>query len=299
MKERIDVSIIILTYNTRTLTLQCLQSLSETAWGDVTKEIIVVDNASNDATVDSINKLYSDVILVRNSKNLGFAKANNIGIRRAKGRYILLLNSDTEVEKDSIPAMIAFMDSHPKAGVSTPRVLLSDGTLDPACHRGFPNPWAAFTYMSGLERLFPKSRLFSQYHLGYKTMTLAHTIDVPSGAFFLVRRVVIDQVGMLDEDYFMYGEDIDWAYRIKEKGWEIWFNPTASILHRKKQSGRAHGDAIKRMETENYFLTTMKLFYKKHYEQVYPRVITCLVYLVLDLRILILSALGIKECRFL
>ena len=229
MKERIDVSIIILTYNTRTLTLQCLQSLSETAWGDVTKEIIVVDNASNDATVDSINKLYSDVILVRNSKNLGFAKANNIGIRRAKGRYILLLNSDTEVEKDSIPAMIAFMDSHPKAGVSTPRVLLSDGTLDPACHRGFPTPWAAFTYFVGLEKIFPKSKIFGQYHLGFLPTDKIHEIDSPTGAFFMIKKKDGQKKlfeSELKDIFYEFGEEV----RFKSYVQEIQYNSKADVL---------------------------------------------------------------------
>jgi hypothetical protein len=181
------------------------------------------------------------------------------------------------------------MENHPKAGVSTCKLLLSDGSMDPACHRGFPTPWAACTYMLGFEKVFPKSHVFGQYHEGYKDMTVPHQIDCPSGAFFLVRREVIDQVGMLDEDYFMYGEDIDWAYRIKEKGWEIWFNPYASILHLKKQSGRKHeNNSIVKHANANFY-TTMKLFYKKYYEKVYPWMVTRLVYFAIDLRISVMK----------
>lgn len=289
MNGRPDVSIIILSYNTADLTLQCLRSVYKTQWGKVTKEIFVVDNASADDTVKRIKQTYPEVLVLKNAKNVGFAAGNNVGIQKANGRYILLLNSDTEVDTDAIPVMVAFMDSHPPAGVSTCRVLLPNGSLDPASHRGFPTPWASLAYMSGLERLFPKSHLFGGYHLGYMDMDAAHEIDCPSGAFFLVRREVIDSVGMLDEDFFMYGEDIDWAYRIKEKGWEIWFNPETSILHHKKQSGRAHGDKTRRIQSEKYFLTTMRLFYQKHYEKKYCRCITMLVYLAIRIKLFLLN----------
>jgi GT2 family glycosyltransferase len=141
--------------------------------------------------------------------------------------------------------------------------------------------------MSGLERLLPKSHLFGGYHLGYKDMSTAHTIDCPSGAFFLIRKEVISQVGLLDEDFFMYGEDIDWAYRIKEKGWEIWFNPSVSILHLKKQSGRSNADRTIRKKIQNYFLSTMRLFYKKHYEKKYGWFITRIVYIAIDSKTLL------------
>jgi len=288
MKPSLTLSIIIVSYNTKDLTLQCLSSIHKTTLDKKDFEVIVVDNASADGSAAAIKKAFSEVIVVSNTKNIGFSAGNNVAIRRAKGRYILLLNSDTEVKPETFQTMLAFMEKHPHIGVSTCRLVLANGFLDKASHRGFPTPWASFTYMIGLEKLFPKTRLFGQYHLGYKDMTVPHEIDCPSGAFFLVCREVIDQVGLLDEDYFMYGEDIDWAYRIKEKGWEIWFNPYTSILHIKKQSGRKHADKTIFTHANASFYETMKLFYKKHYEEKYPWVVTRLVYLVLDLRIMTL-----------
>ena len=293
MKERIDISVIILSYNTCDVTLQCLASLSKTTWGQIKKEIIVVDNASNDETVDDIRKKFPDVHVIQNNKNIGFAAGNNVGIRQAKGKYILLLNSDTEIKPETIGAMIAFMDAHPKAGASTCKLVLPGGSMDPACHRGFPTPWAAFTYMSGLERLFSKTTLFGHYHLGYRPMSVPHEIDCPSGAFFLVRKEVIRTVGLLDEEFFMYGEDIDWAYRIKKQGWEIWFDPDASIIHLKKQSGRAHVNRQTRMQSQINFLTTMKLFYKKYYEKKYGFALTRLVYFGIWLKLLFFRIFGI------
>jgi len=283
---KIDVSIIILNYNTKDLVLACLSSLAKAKTPTDHWEVIVVDNASTDGSVEVL-KQKKNIHIIQNKTNLGFAAGNNFGIKMAKGRYVLLLNSDTEVTKGAIQLVLDFMDTHPKVGVSTCKLVLSDGTIDPACHRGFPTPWAAFTYMIGLEKFFSHSRLFAQYHQGYKDLSVAHEIDSPSGAFFLIRREVIDKVGMLDEDYFMYGEDLDWAYRIKQAGWQIWFNPEATVLHHKKQSGRANVDAQLRRQTQKYFYETMGLFYKKHYSHRYGWLVTQLILLAIKLRSLL------------
>lgn len=235
-------------------------------------EVIVVDNASTDGSLKELSAMSSQLstlTVIQNSKNVGYAKANNIGMKQSHGKYILLLNSDTEVQKGTIQTMLAYMDAHQVVGAATCKLLLPDGSLDPACHRGFPTPWAAFTYFIGLEWLFPWSRLFSQYHMGYRNLTEIHEVDAISGAFFMVRRSVIDQIGLLDEDFFMYGEDLDWAYRMKQAGWIIGYNPHVSCLHHKKQSGRAHADAATRKKTEKYFYDTMRLFYEKHYAHRY------------------------------
>lgn len=278
MKKNIDVSIIIVNYNTKALLETCLRSLDTSPIRPSHWEVIVVDNASTDHSREMITQQFGKrVTLIGLDKNLGYAAGNNRGIRRANGRYILLLNSDTEVEEGSIDAMVALMDAHPQAGGATCRVLLPNGDLDPACHRGFPTPWAAFTYFIGLERVFARSHLFGQYHLGFKDMHSVHEIDSPVGAFFIVRRETIADVGMLDEDYFMYGEDIDWAYRMKQKGWKIFYNPAVWVLHRKKQSGRSHSDPHLRRETRKHFYNTMALFYKKHYKDRYGFLTTRLV----------------------
>lgn len=289
MKKIPDVSVVILNYNTVSLTRTCLQTVFGSKLGKYSMEVIVCDNGSSDESKEMIRREFPQSILIDNKKNLGFAGGNNPGIKRAKGRYILLLNTDTEVSKNTLRVMLEFMDAHPSVGASTCKLLLVDGTIDPACHRGFPTPWAAFSYFLKLEQLLSKSRLFAQYHQGYKNFETIHEVDVISGAFFLVRREVVAQIGMLDEEYFFYGEDMDWCYRIKEAGWKIMYNPTVTTLHRKKQSGRAHSDRERRKKTDYYFYTYNKLFYKKNYEgKLFPPLLW-LIYFFIDIRLFLLK----------
>ncbi len=292
LKNNPDLSVVILNYNTKDLTRVCLETVLHSTLVSYTMEVIVADNGSTDGSVGMVKKEFPGVILIQNRKNLGFAAGNNPGIKRAKGRYVLLLNTDTETPPDTIRTMIAFMDDHPQVGASTCKVLLPDGSMDPACHRGFPTPWVAFTYISKLEKLFPKTRLFGEYHQGYKDMNAVHDVDCIVGAFFLVRRDVILDVGLLDEDYFMYGEDIDWSYRIREKGWNIMFNPGVTILHKKKQSGRANMHRARRATTEVYFHTYNWLFYKKHYEKTHP-ILSVFVRVFYGIRIFFLEKFGV------
>lgn len=287
-----DLSVVILNYNTADLTRTCLATVLSSRLGRYSMEVIVCDNGSTDGSIAMIQKEFPDVTLISNRKNLGFAAGNNPGIRRAKGRFVLLLNTDTETPPDTIRTMIAFMDDQPQAGAATCKVLLPDGSMDPACHRGFPTPWVAFTYIFKLEKLFPKTRLFGEYHQGYKNMDTIHDVDCIVGAFFLVRRNVVLDVGLLDEDYFMYGEDIDWSYRIREKGWNIMFNPGVTILHKKKQSGRADMHRARRAATEVYFHTYNWLFYKKHYEKTHP-ILSVFVKMFYGIRIFFLEKFGI------
>jgi len=256
-------------------------------------EVIVCDNGSDDGSVAMLKKEFPGVIVIDNHKNLGFAAGNNPGIRKAKGRYVLLLNTDTEVPPDTLETMISYMDTTPEAGAATCKLLLPDGSMDPSCHRGFPTPWVAFTYLSQLEKLFPRTKLFGEYHQGYKDLTSIHKVDCIVGAFFFVRRAVIDQVGLLDEDYFMYGEDIDWAYRMKQKGWNIMFNPSVTILHKKKQSGRSNTKKDRRLTTEIYFHKYNWLFYTKNYAKKYGPVITFFVDTFYTMRIFWLKNFGI------
>ena len=169
-----DLSIVILNYNTVDLTRICLQTVFASNLGKYTMEVIVCDNGSSDGSLEMIKKEFPQVILIDNKKNLGFAAGNNPGIKRAKGRYILLLNTDIEIPKDTIRVMLEFMDGSPQVGVSTCKLQLPEGSMDPACHRGFPTPWAAFTYMSGLEKIFPHTKLFGEYHQGYKDLKTIH-----------------------------------------------------------------------------------------------------------------------------
>lgn len=291
--KSIDISVIILNFNTLALTKLCLERLFKSKLGNFSMEVIVCDNASTDGTDSMVQKEFPNVVFIQNGDNVGFAAGNNPGIKKAKGRYVLLLNSDTEVNENTIATMIHFMDEHPKAGASTCKLLLTDGSMDPACHRGMPTPWNAFTYYLKFEKIFPKVKTFSGYHQLYKDLSTIHEVDAISGAFFLVRREVIKTVGFLDEAYFMYAEDIDWAYRIKEAGWEIWYNPEVTTLHKKKQSGRSHTNRERRIKTQTLFITYNKLFYTKHYEKKYPRVVTWFVYLAFDIQSLLLKMFGI------
>lgn len=272
-----DISIIIVSFNTREILRNCLNSVKTSLReARYSCEVIVIDNGSNDGSAAMMEKDFPEVKLIKNNDNLGFAKANNQGIKISTGKYILLLNSDTVIFSDVIPVMLKFMDSNPKVGVATSRVELENGKIDPACHRGFPTPWASFCYFSGLEKLFPKSKLFSGYHEWYKDLSVPHEIDSCSGAFYLVRKKVIEETGFLDEDYFMYGEDLDFSFRIKEKDWKIFYVPLAKIIHYKKKSGLGKKDAIHKI-AKQHFYEAMEMFYSKHYEEEYPRIINKLV----------------------
>lgn len=284
-----NLSIIIVNYNTRKLLENCLNSLFLYCKKELTSgeyEIIVVDNSSKDGSVEYLRELcFNDtyhqyISLIANINNSGFAKANNIGIKEAKGDLILLLNSDTEVKNGAIQGMVEFMSDPPTLksfgeakGVATCKILLGNGKIDPACHRGFPTLWNAFCYFTRFEKLFTKFKIFSGYHQYYKNLDSVHEVDAISGAFFMVSRKVIDDVGLLDEDYFMYGEDLDWCYRIKQAGYKIWYNPNFQIIHYKKQSGRDSGDSEVKKSTQKYFWQTMKIFYEKHYVKKYPKIV--------------------------
>ncbi len=280
----IDLSIIIVSYNTREYLKISLLSLTQALQKSQLKsEIFVVDNASQDASKKMVATKFPDVHLLANKENIGYAKANNLAMRQARGKYILLLNSDTKVPRKTLGHMVNFMEANPLVGVSTCKVKLANGWLDPACHRGFPTPWASLCYFLGLERLFPKIKLFSGYHLYYLDLSTTHEIDSAVGAFYLVRKSVVNQVGLLDEDFFMYGEDLDWSYRIKQAGWKIMFVPDISITHYKKSSGRESGNREARVKSTAAFYDTMKIFYKKHLVKRYPRSVMWLTFLFIDM----------------
>lgn len=258
-----DLSIIIVNYNTCRLTLDCLQSVfdSETAYQ---YEVFVVDNASADDSVEAISREFPQVQLIANHENTGFAKANNQGMEIAKGRYVLLLNSDTIVQPDTLQTMVSLMDNRPDLGAAGCKIILPDGSLDKACRRGFPTPSASFYYAFGFSRLFPNTPRFNQYQLGYLDPNEAYPVDCLMGAFMLVRREVIEQIGGLDETFFMYGEDVDWCYRIKEAGWGIHYEPATYIVHYKGASSRR-----KPFKIIYEFHRAMWVFHRKHYKRQY------------------------------
>ncbi|MFT9495339.1 glycosyltransferase family 2 protein [Anaerosolibacter sp.] len=267
-----DISIIIVNYNTKDLTLQTIQSVCKSKT-QFAYEVIVVDNASTDDSIQAIRDEFPQITVIQNDKNLGFSKANNIGIKQATGRYILLLNSDTVVMEDTLELMVNFMDENKDVGASGCKVILPDGSLDKACKRSFPTPLNAIYNALKLDVLYPASKRFGQYNLTYLDNNKIHYIDCLVGAFMMVRREAIEQVGMLDEEFFMYGEDIDWCYRIKLAGWKIVYYPLVKIIHYKG------GSSKKRNPKLIYeFYRAMYLFYKKHYKNTYPWLVTAAVY---------------------
>lgn len=288
----IDLSIIIVSYNTRELLRNCLLSIFQNIPKDFDTEVIVVDNNSSDGSSNFVKKEFPKVVLIENEKNLGFSKANNIGVRHSQGRYVLFLNPDTIVYPKTLEILVNFMDRYQNAGVATCKILMPNGKIDEACHRGFPTPWRAFSYFSGLSKLFPRSRLFSGYTLGWKNFEKIHKIDACAGAFMMVRRKAGEEIGWWDENYFWYGEDLDFCYRLKEKRWEIHFIPTVSILHYKgvssgiKNNSRdlTTADRETRRRATMARFEAMRIFYKKHYQKLYPRILTKLVYCGISLK---------------
>ncbi|CAN7279537.1 glycosyltransferase family 2 protein [Paenibacillus sp. LjRoot56] len=273
-----DLSIIIVNYKTKDLTLACIESVF-TSTTSYKYEIILIDNASNDGTIQSVNEEFPQVVTIANTENVGFSKANNQGIRIAKGRYVLLLNSDTIVQLDTLDIMLCFMDENPIVGASGCKIVLSDGSLDKACKRGFPTPSASFYYAFGFAKLFPKIHRFNQYQLGYLNPDQQYPIDSLVGAFMLVRRETIEHVGMLDEEFFMYGEDIDWCYRIKEAGWVNYYYPKTQIVHHKGASSRR-----KPYKIIYEFHRAMILFHNKHYRTKYSWLTNAMVYIGVGLK---------------
>lgn len=267
-----DLSIIIVNYKTPELTVAAIASVmgSDTRY---TYEIIVIDNASADQSVEQIRQQFPDVILLANESNVGFAKANNQGFRLAQGRYVLLLNSDTVVQEDTLEVMLNFMEDSPHVGAAGCKVVLPDGRLDKACRRGFPTPSASFYYAFGISKLFPRQPRYNQYQLSYLDPDQDYPVDCLVGAFMMVRREVIEQVGGLDEDFFMYGEDIDWCYRIKQAGWQIYYYPHTRIIHYKGASSRRRPTRI-----IYEFHRAMILFHRKHYQSQYSFLVNGLVY---------------------
>jgi GT2 family glycosyltransferase len=224
-----DVSIIIVSWNAKQYLLNCLNSLIDTADG-YSQEIIVVDNASSDGSAEMVEKDFPQVKLIRNEENLGFAKANNIGIKESTGRYVCLINSDVVVLDNCVKRMIEFMDNHLKAGMAGPKVLNPDRTLQVSC-RHFPSIWNNLCQAIGLNKVFPKSVFFSEPFMNYWSHDSVRSIDVLTGCFWMVRRKSLDDVGLLDESFFFYGEDIDWCKRFQKAGWDVMFNPDAQAIH--------------------------------------------------------------------
>lgn len=224
-----DLSVIIVSWNARTALLDCLQSvMRETA--QYVAETIVVDNASTDGSAEVVKHRFPTVKLVINDTNLGFSKANNIGMRRSSGKYLCLINSDVLVKEGCVKRMMAFMDDHPRIGVLGPRIRGADGTVQRSC-MGFPTLWNTFCRALALDSIFGKTQLFGGYLMKHWPHDEIRSVDVINGCFWMVRREAVNEVGLLDERFFIYGEDIDWCRRFHAGGWDVVFYPEAEAIH--------------------------------------------------------------------
>ncbi|GIW61419.1 MAG: glycosyl transferase [Patescibacteria group bacterium] len=292
--KRSLLSIIMINRNTPKVTLDALESIEKSYPKEVKSgiyEVSLVDNGSRDNS-PQILKEYAKKTTIKkfhltlNPVGLGFSRGNNIGLKKTDGEYVLFLNNDTLVNDKVLPYMISFLKNHPDAGAATCKVLLRNGNIDDACHRGFPTPWNAFCHFSGLAKLFPKTRLFGGYNMTYvKDMNKTHEIDALAGAFMIMPRTTGEKVGWWDEDFFLYGEDIDFCYRIKQKGMKIYYVPEVSILHlkgttmgiRKESQDITPAQIADKIESQNARFDSMKIFYQKHYMDKYPRWLTRLI----------------------
>jgi len=253
------LSIIIVNYNVKYFLEQALLSVRRASRG-LEVEVWVVDNNSVDDSVQMVREKFPEAKLIANKHNPGFSIANNQAIRQSAGEYVLLLNPDTVVEEDTFEKCLAFMDAHPEAGGLGVRMIDGSGKFLPESKRGFPSPWVAFCKTVGLSRLFPQSRLFNHYHLGYLGEHELHEVEVLAGAFMLLRRAVLDEIGLLDEAFFMYGEDIDLSYRIIQAGYKNYYFPEATIIHYKGESTRKGS-----LNYVKAFYTAMIIFARKHF----------------------------------
>ena len=253
------LSIIIVNYNVEHFLHQCLKSI-EKAKQNIILEIIIVDNNSVDQSIKMLKKHFSYVKIIQNTQNVGFAKANNQAIREASGEYILLLNPDTIIQENTLLKTIQYLKDHQDVGALGVKMIDGNGEFLPESKRSLPNPMSAFYKIFGFSKVFPKSKKFGEYHLNYLDENIIHKIDVVSGAFFMTRSKIFQKIGMLDERFFMYGEDIDLSYRIQKAGYKNFYFPNTSIIHYK-------GESTKKTSVNYIFMfyKAMIIFVKKHY----------------------------------
>lgn len=270
------LSIVIVHYNTLELTRACLESIpAQTA---LAHEIFLVDNGSTDGSALALAEAFPQLTLLRLEEGIGYAAANNLASRRAKGRYLLFLNSDTEVQNRALEQVVAFLDQTPSAVIAGCRLLKGDGSMDSACRRSFPTPTNALWKMMGLNRRFPHSRRFAAYDLRYLPPDGRYEVDSLVGAFIMGRRQDLP-AAPFDEDYFFYGEDIDLCYMVKQRGGQVWYLGDVTMLHRKGGTTNKREPWVIR-----HFHSSMAIFYDKHYRARYPWIMHQAVHVAIRLR---------------
>lgn len=261
--QKIQLSIIIVNFNVKEFLEQTLVSVFKAVAG-IPTEVIVIDNASIDGSIELLKKQFPKVKTIANKNNVGFGKASNQGLRIARGKFFVLLNPDTIVQGDTFTKTITFFDENSETGLLGCKILNPDGSLQLACRRSFPTPWVAFSKLSGLSALFSKSELFGKYNLTYLDPDQAYEVEAISGSFMMIRRETVEQVGLLDEAFFMYGEDLDWCYRVGQSGWKVMYYPHTQIIHFKGESSKKA-----KLDSMKTFYSAMSLFAEKHLKNKY------------------------------
>lgn len=270
-----ELSIVILNYNVKDLLFNCLESIFRSKGKLDLWQIIVVDNASSDDSVEMVKKKFPEVEIVANKVNSGFAAGNNSAIPLIKAPVVLFLNPDTIINDHAIQKSLEVLLSNPDYGAVTCKVELPNGRIDYSCHRGFPTPWNSLMYFTGLAKAFPKSKFFAGYTASYLDINKPHEIDCISGTFLMVRKIAGEQIGFWDEDYFFNGEDIEFCFRLREAGWKIYYYPEVSIIHYKGSSSGLWTTAKVKVEkgtkliAATHAASAMRIFYKKHYYKKY------------------------------
>ncbi|MBQ8045745.1 MAG: glycosyltransferase, partial [Bacteroidales bacterium] len=272
------LSIVIVNYNVKFFLEQCLVSVFEASVG-IDSEVWVVDNNSVDGSVAMVREKFPQVKLIANNDNPGFSKANNQALRQATGEFILLLNPDTLVEKDTFQKCIDFMETHPDCGGLGVKMINGEGRYLPESKRGFPSPEVSFYKISGLIHLFPKSKRIAHYYLGHLSEDETNEIEILPGAYLMIRKTVVDKIGLLDETFFMYGEDIDFSYRILQAGYKNYYLPSARIIHYKGESTKKGS-----MNYVYTFYNAMVIFAQKHLTQSNAKIFTFFIKIAIWLR---------------
>lgn len=268
----VDLSISIVNYNNKECLRNCLESIYSGS-PDTSLEVIVVDNGSSDGSLELLRQVFPQVNVIENVENRGFVKANNQGIRASEGRYLLSLNNDTIIKDGTLKGLTRFMDQHPDVGVCGPKVLNQDGTLQLQCRRSFPTISSSLFYFLKLHKLFPRSERFGRYLMTQWDCHAPSDVDSVSGCCMMVRREAFEQVGCMDEDFIMYGDDLDWCYRIKQSGWRVCYVPDFQIVHLGGQSSRGLP-----WKCVMLFYRAMAIFYRKHYARNHNIVTNYIVY---------------------
>lgn len=293
-----QLSIIILTYNTKDITLDAIKSVEQNYPEEVSSgkfEVIVTDNASTDGSLEALREYKKHTKIkhfhpVDNGGNIGFSAGNNKGIPYVHGKYVLFLNPDTITYPKTLNYMLDYMEKHPEVGVSSCKLMNKDGEMDFNCHRGLPTPWNSFCYFFGLQKLFPKSRLFAGYTQGWKDLTTTHEVDTLEGAFMLMPKEVGEKVGWWDEDYLFYGEDLQFCYNIQKLGYKVMYIGEVSIMHiggvasgiKKKSQNITTANVESKRRFQKARFNSMRIFYKKNYKNKYPAFVQWIMFAGID-----------------